>query len=188
MRRTAFIAALMAVFCLPLTSQTKQQLDKAFSSEGLKAFQEQRNKLYQWDSFKFLMGQWKTEAAAAAGIEVVPSLDNKVLLITNSQPLHKTGAVRKRRDGYKSLTIVYLEGLTPRATFFDNEGRVVTYDVQTAHNKLVLTSVAAGAAARSRVIYQESRAGAINIEFESAPARSMKFAPVTKIGAVRTSR
>lgn len=187
MRRTAIVAFLTAIFVVSLMAQDKKQLEQALAPEAIKTFQEKRSKLYQWDSFRFLMGNWKTQGAAAAGFETTTSLDGKVLMVSNSHRLFAAGAAKKG-PAYKSLLIIYLEGLTPRATFYDNEGRVATYDVEAGANKITLIGEASGNVPRARISYEESKAGAVNIAVETAAAKTARFTSQTKVAAVRVSQ
>jgi hypothetical protein len=183
MRRILAVACFTTILVLSLMAQSRKELEQALSPESMKKFHEERDRLYQWDNFKFLMGTWKTESAAAnAGFQVTPTLDGKVLVISNSEPGIAITAKEKSAN-YKSLTYVYLEGLTARATFYDSQGRVRTYDVQAAPQKLALVSTATP---RNRIVFEENKDGAVSIAVESGTPTTL--ATSTKIQAVRVSK
>jgi hypothetical protein len=149
---------------------------------AMKQFQEERNRLYQWDTFKFLMGTWKTEAA---GFQVTQSLDGKVLVLSSNEPVMAAAAKKTKPANYKSLTYFYLEGLTQRATTFDNQGGVFTYNVETGPQKLALVATTPQP---SRIVFQESQAGNVAIAVETAAGAAKTFKSQATVKAVRVSQ
>ena len=183
MRRMAAVAGLIAVFVLSLMAQTSKDLDQALTPDALKKFEAERNRLYQWESFKFLMGQWKTQSATAnSGFEVTSSLDGKVLIITNNEPGIAVSAKIKPAN-YKSLTYVYVEGLMQKATFYDSQGQVLTYTIQAAPQKVAFVSTVAS---RPSMVFEESKEGAVSIAVGQVSAS--KLVPKATIQAVRVSK
>jgi hypothetical protein len=183
MRRTAAVAGLIAVFVLSMMAQTKKDLDQALTPDAMKKFEAERARLYQWESFKFLMGQWKTQSAAAnSGFEVKPDLDGKMLIISNNEP-RLSVAAKGKASNYKSLTLVYVEGLTQKATFYDSEGQVLTYNVLAAPQKVAFVS---SVASRPSIVYEESKEGAVSVAVGQASAS--KLVAQSTIQAVRVSK
>jgi hypothetical protein len=183
MRRMAAVAGLIAVFMLSLMAQTKKDLDQALTPDAMKNFETERARLYQWESFKFLTGQWKTESPTAnSGFEVKPSLDGKVLIISNREPGIAAGAKRKATN-YKSLIFVYVEGLMQKATLYDSEGKVITYNIQAAPQKVAFVSTVAS---RPSLVFEESKEGTVSIAVGQASAA--KLVPQATIQAVRVSK
>jgi len=183
MRKIATSACFIAVFALVLVGQapTKKELQEALSPEGIKKFQAERSRLYQWDPFKFLMGKWKTDSA---GFDVALSLDGKVLVFSNTEPSMALSRKGKATN-YRSLTYVYLEGLTPRATTYDNEGGVFIEDIEVGQQKL---SFVRGTTPRVRLTFQENKQGAVSVAVESAPTATAQFKPQAAINAIRVSQ
>lgn len=182
MRRMAAVAGLVAVFVVSLMAQTSKDYDQALTPDALKKFEAERHRLYQWESFKFLMGQWKTQGAANSGFEVTSSLDGKVLIITSNEP---SIAVSPRIKGanYKSLTYVYVEGLTQKATFYDSQGQVLTYTIQATPQKVAFVSTVAS---RPSMVFEESKEGAVSVAVGQVAAS--RLVPKATIQAVRVSK
>lgn len=178
------------LFCLSAAGQTKKQIDQALTPEALQKYRAQREQLYSWDSAKFLMGDWRIQSQAnvaeASAFNAKTDLDNKVLLISNAQRLPglAAGAVRRTAKDYKSLTVVYVEGLSLRAAFFDNEGHSLTYDVVVAENpkRLVLVDPIA----KKNVVYEQLANDQVAISL--APGAMKTLSAQKKIIAVRVTK
>jgi len=183
MRRMAAVTGLIIVLVLSVMAQTNKELERALTPDAMKTFQTERARLYQWDSFKFLMGEWKTKGTAAnAGFEVTSSLDGKALIISNTEPSLAIAA-RSKSANYKSLTFVYVEGLTQKATFYDSDGRVLTYNVQAEPRKVALVSAVPS---HPSMVFEETTEGAVSIAV--GQASRTKLVPQAKIQAVRVSK
>lgn len=182
MRRMAAVAGLMAVFVLTVMAQTSKDLDQALTPEALKKFEAERARLYQWESFKFLMGQWKTQSDAAnAGFEVKSDLDGKMLIITNNEP-RLAVAAKGKAPNYKSLTLVYVEGVMQKATFYDSDGQVLTYNVLAEPQKIAFISPVAS---RPSIVFEESKEG---VSVAVGQASASRLVPQATIQAVRVSK
>jgi len=181
---------LALLFCLPAAGQTKKQIDQALTPEALQKFRAQREQLYTWNSAKFILGEWRIQPQANAAetptFNAKPDLDNKVLLISNAARLPglAPGAVQRAAKDYKSLTIIYVEGLSLRASFYDNEGRSQTYDVVLADNpkRLVLVDPIA----RKNVVYEQLTNDQVTISL--APGAMKTLSTQKKITAVRVTK
>jgi len=152
----------VGIFMLVQMSQTNQPMQMQKSPEQQR-YEEQRRKIYDslWQSSKFVLGDWKTQGATeSAGFAAQQTLDGKVLVISNSEPLIMPAALGKKPANYKSLMYIYVDELTPRATIFDNQGQVTTFDVQTAPGKFALVSPTAPT---TRIEFENSKEGVVAI-------------------------
>jgi len=188
MQRTTKGICIALLLCLPAAGQTKKQIDQALTPEALQKYRAQREQLYSWNSAKFLLGEWRIQAnaAEASTFNAKTDLDNKVLLISNAPRLPglALGAVQRAAKDYKSLTIIYVEGLSLRASFYDNEGHSQSYDVVLADNpkRLVLVDPIA----RKNVVYEQLANDQVAISL--APGAMKSLGVQKKTIAVRVTK
>ena len=169
MEKTRNSFYLLMLFCLCATAQQPQAVQNAVTPQNMAQFEAARAKLYEWPNYQFMLGQWRIKSAEAGEVAVERQLDGKVLTIRNTQRLFAAATTAKRASSYKSLTVIYIEGLTQRATFFDNEGNSFTYDVDsTSPNKIALVQPAGAVASRNITFSQKE--GALVIEAGARPA------------------
>lgn len=154
----------VSIFMLFQMTQTNQQTQMQMQkSPEQQRYEEQRRQIYDslWESSKFVLGDWKTQGATeSAGFAAQQSLDGKVLVITNSEPLIMPAGFGKKPANYKSLMYIYVDELTPRATIFDNQGQVITFDVQTGPGKFALVSPSAPT---TRIEFENPKEGIVSV-------------------------
>jgi hypothetical protein len=175
---------LLMLFGLCAVAQQTKTVQDAVTPQKLAAYDAERAKLYEWANWQSLFGQWRIKTAGAGEFNFERQLDGKILTITNTQRLFASHTP-KQADKYNSLIVIYVEGLTQRATFFDNEGNSFVYDVDTTTpNKITLLQPAKGAVSGSSITFAE-KDGALVIEAATRPVAGAKEKSLTK-GAVNT--
>jgi len=79
---------------------------------------------------------------------------------------------------HDDLLVLFSEDGKLRADYWDNEGHVIRYDVQsTATNRLVFLSEARPGAPRFRLTYAWPQPGKLDLTFEIAPPGATEFRP-----------
>ena len=79
---------------------------------------------------------------------------------------------------HDDLMVVFSEDGKLRASYWDNEGHVIRYEVQSpAANRLVFLSEARPGAPRFRLTYAWPQAGKLELTFEIAPPGATEFRP-----------
>jgi hypothetical protein len=137
-------------------------------------FSQQAAKSSDWNSLKFLLGEWVGEGTGAPG-EATGSF-------TFSYDLQNTILVRKNYAEYPAqngrpafrhddLMIVYHEGNGTKAVYFDNEGHVINYRVNLSQDSLstIFVSDAAPSAPRFRFSYTKNGNDKMKFSFDIAP-------------------
>jgi hypothetical protein len=114
----------------------------------------------QWDSLKFLMGDWTAEGGS---FSLRPELGGKILVRTNHS--ETKGAV------HEDLMVIYpaTSNATLRASYWDNEGHIINYTITADGKRAVFLSDGDAAGPRYRLSYENTGPGAIRIQFEVAP-------------------
>jgi hypothetical protein len=136
----------------------------------------QANNEVNWDSWKFLVGDWVGEGSGQPGqgsgsFSFHFELQGKILVRKNRSDYPAT----KDRPAvsHEDLMVIYPEaGETPnRAIYFDNEGHVIHYAATFADdgNSVTFLSDAAPSAPRFRLTYVKGKEGKVTIRFEIAP-------------------
>ena len=127
-----------------------------------------------WDSWKFLLGEWIGEGGGlpgqgAGGSKFYLDLQNRILIRTNySQfPASKDRPAFSHND----LMIIYQDPGTARAVYFDNEGHVIHYTAgfSSDFNTLTFTSEIKPSEPRFRLTYTKEPGSALKLKFEIAP-------------------
>ena len=118
----------------------------------------------------FLLGNWEANAPGS-GVGTTTferKLGNKVVVRTN----HADYAATKERPAtsHDDLMVIYAapDGAI-RATYYDSEGHVIDYTVETADGSAVFTSETQPGMGRFRLTYKLTYAGIVSGEFEIAP-------------------
>ena len=130
--------------------------------------------------FDFLLGEWigiGDQAGATGGFTFTLDLQNHVIVRTNYSNTPATATQRASR--HDDLMVVYVDGGTTKAEYFDSEGHVIRYHVHATPNAVVFVSEAGAAEARYRLTYRRGAApGTLDGTFEVAPpGKPDGFAP-----------
>jgi hypothetical protein len=122
-------------------------------------------------TLQFLVGDWVADGPAAAGsghFEFTPDVQGHVLVRRNHADV--PAANGRPASVHDDLMVIYQEG-KPHAIYFDNEGHVIRYDVETGTADMAtFVSEAAPGAPRFRLSYKKLPDGRLGGKFEIAPA------------------
>ncbi|MFL6259177.1 MAG: hypothetical protein ACJ76Y_05640 [Thermoanaerobaculia bacterium] len=123
-----------------------------------------------YSALRFLMGEWVADGPAAAGsghFEFTPDVQGNVLVRRNHAEY--PAANGRPAANHDDLMVIYREGGT-RAVYFDNEGHVIRYAVETgAADTVTFVSEAATRAPRFRLSYKKLPDGRLDGKLEIAP-------------------
>jgi hypothetical protein len=115
----------------------------------------------------FLEGRWVGEGGpdgSSGEFSLEKSLGGKILLRKNTArmpgPDGKTAV-------HEDLMVIFSEAETLRAEYFDNEGHVIRYAIETAPGRAAFLS--SGPGPRFRLTYLQTAEDAVEIRFEVAP-------------------
>lgn len=126
-----------------------------------------------YSALRFLMGEWVADGPASAGsghFEFTPDVQGNVVVRRNHADY--PAANGRPASTHDDLLVIYREG-TPavtRAIYFDNEGHVIRYAVESGSPDAVtfVSEVAAGTP-RFRLSYAKLADGRLSGKFEIAP-------------------
>ena len=129
-----------------------------------------------WDSWRFLLGEWTAEGGGQPGQGAGTSsfafdLQGKILV----RKSHVNYPATKDRPGFshEDLMVIYREAGAPstRAIYFDNEGHVIHYSAEFSDggNALQFLSYPVPSAPRFRLTYTKAKGGTLRVRFEIAP-------------------
>ncbi|HEX4823645.1 MAG TPA: hypothetical protein VFV19_05005 [Candidatus Polarisedimenticolaceae bacterium] len=122
----------------------------------------------------FLLGSWEATGGGAPGSGLGSTtferkLGNKVVVRTN----HADYPASKDRPAsvHDDLMVIYAtsDGQI-HASYYDNEGHVIDYTVETADGSAVFTSGNVPGMGKFRLTYKQAYAGIVSGRFEIAPA------------------
>jgi len=135
----------------------------------------QQPKEANWDSFRFLFGEWIGEGTGSPGegtgsFSFTFDLQDKILVRKNRADYPAT----KDKPAYShtDLMIIYREADDSlKAIYFDNEGHVIHYSVSFSKDQNMLTFLSdhSPSSPRFRFIYSKSSADKLKLEFDIAP-------------------
>jgi hypothetical protein len=135
----------------------------------------QQPKEPNWDSFRFLIGEWIGEGAGApgegtGGFSFSFDLQGQILVRKNSAdyPATKDKAAYSHTD----LMVIYRESDDSlKAIYFDNEGHVIHYAVSFSKDQTTLTFLSdpSPSSPRFRFIYSKAAPDKLKLEFDIAP-------------------
>jgi hypothetical protein len=112
------------------------------------------------EGLQFLLGKWVAGSGAA---EFTADLGGRVI-VRRSFAAYGSGAAR-----HDDLLVIFAENAAPKAVYFDNEGHVIRYAIQTpAPNKAIFESEAGQPGPRYRLTY-ELKDTRLDGAFEIAP-------------------
>ncbi len=129
-----------------------------------------------WDSWRFLMGEWIGEGAGQPGqgsgsFSFALDLQGKVLVRRNRADYPATQD--RPAFSHEDLMVVYQESgaSSTRAIYFDNEGHVIHYAAKVSDRGDAITFLSdpSSSAPRFRLTYTKVKAEAQTIKFEIAP-------------------
>ena len=128
-----------------------------------------------------LLGRWVAEAdPTAPGVTGWTTFERA---LGDRVVVRKNHASYPPRDGkpaseHDDLMVVFSEDGRLRADYWDSEGHVIRYEVQSpAANRLVFLSEARAGAPRFRLTYVWPAAGRLELTFEIAPPGATEFRP-----------
>jgi len=126
-----------------------------------------------WKDWAPLLGEWvadKQPDGATGGFTLEPAVRGRVLVRKNraDYPASKDRPASHHED----LMVVFHEGGTTRADYFDNEGHVIHYTVTIRDGGAHFVSDPTPGAPRFRLSYGWSSPGPVVITFEIAPPDS----------------
>jgi hypothetical protein len=119
---------------------------------------------------QFLLGEWEgvgDQGGATGGFSFAPGVQDRVIVRTNVSNTPASGATAASR--HDDLMIVYVEGETVKADYFDNEGHVIRYVAAPKPGAVVFMSEIKPSEPRYRLTYTRSSATTIEGSFEVAP-------------------
>ncbi len=125
-----------------------------------------------WPEFRFLLGEWVADekpGQGSGGFTLVPELQNKILVRRNVADIP---AAQARPAGrHEDLMIVYREEGKTKASYYDNEGHIIRYNVASSSDGkgLVFMSEPQPTAPRFRLTYTSTDPKSIGIKFDIAP-------------------
>lgn len=134
-------------------------------------------------AFEFLLGEWissgEGQPGAGSGTAVFArSLQDRVITRTSYAEYPAAGG--KPASRHDDLMVIYgVPGTGVRADYYDSEGHVIRYDVQSpAAGKAVFLSESTTEGPRFRLTYELGAAGVLEGEFDVAsPAAPETFTP-----------
>jgi hypothetical protein len=129
-----------------------------------------------WQPVRFLTGEWVAEEgggrpgqASAGGSSFVFELNDTVLVRRSFSEYPASGTRPAFR--HDDLLFIYSEGGALRAIYFDNEGHVIHYEVESSAPDVVrLTSAPARNEPGYRLTYRKTGEKTLAVEFDMAPA------------------
>ena len=126
-----------------------------------------------WNDYQFLIGTWSGEGKGAPGqgkgrFTFAVDLQGKVLVRKHRAEIASQG---DRPAFHEDLMIIYPEGGSVRAIYFDNEGHVIHYAPHFSPDKKTLAFVSVGdpRMPHFRLSYTKQSEDALAIKFEMAP-------------------
>jgi hypothetical protein len=143
-------------------------------SSAPQSLAQQPKETANWDSFRFLLGEWVGEGTGApgegtGGFSFSFDLQGKILVRKNRADYPAT----KDKPAYShtDLMVIYREGDDSlKAIYFDNEGHVIHYAVSfsTDRNTLTFLSDPSPSSPRFRFIYSKATPDKLKLEFDIA--------------------
>jgi len=111
----------------------------------LQATAQQPSPKPDWSAFQFLLGEWTGEGSgqpgdsSAGAFTLAPDLDGTVLVRHSFADYPAAGG--RPAVHHTDLMVIYRDGAGKpiRATYWDNEGHVIPYSVQTSAGSAVFT-------------------------------------------------
>jgi len=126
-----------------------------------------------WESWQFLIGDWVGEGtgepgSGTGGFKFELQLDRQILVRQNHAEYPATQ--NKPAYSHQDLMVVYPEGSTWRAVYFDNEGHVIHYAAEfRPDGGVTFTSTEPASGPRFQLTYTKSAPNKVGIEFAIAP-------------------
>ena len=127
---------------------------------------------------KFLVGRWEADSAGAGRCEFTPEAQGKILVRRNHGEL--PAANGRPASIHDDLMVIYHDGTPPRtrADYYDSEGHVIRYAVETSDGQAVFLSDLVPGGPRFRLTYMLQKDGAVAGRFEiSPPGAAEAFKP-----------
>jgi hypothetical protein len=140
------------------------------------------------DALQFLLGEWEglgEQGGATGGFSFTPAVQNRVIVRTNYSNTPATASSPASR--HDDLMTIYVEGDVVKADYFDNEGHVIRYLVQSTPGEAVFLSHVRPGEPRYRLTYTRVSATTIKGRFDVAPpGRPDQFAAYLSWNARKT--
>jgi len=130
--------------------------------------------------FEFLLGRWigiGDQAGATGGFTFALDVQDHVIRRTNYSDT--PAGPNRPASRHDDLMVIYVEGTTAKADYFDSEGHVIRYVVDATPKTVVFVSEAKAGEPRYRLTYRRgASAGTLDGSFEVAPPdKPDTFAP-----------
>ena len=126
---------------------------------------------HNWDSWAWLMGEWKGEGGGQPGqgngaFSFTTDLDQKVLIRKAHSEYPATES--KPKVVHDDLMVIYADtGSKPtKAIYFDNEGHTINYDISYTEKTIVLISAKLPGVPVFRLTYTLLEKESVGIKFE----------------------
>ncbi len=126
----------------------------------------------RWATWQQFVGTWEGAGSGAPGqgggeFSFAPELQGAVLVRHSYAAYPPT----KDKPAYRhdDLMVVYQDGKTTRADYWDNEDHVIHYTAELSPGKLVFVSDEAQSGPRYRLTYIKTGADTLKLTFEIAP-------------------
>lgn len=127
-----------------------------------------------WSRWQFLMGEWVGEGTGepgegTGGFTFALDLQEQILVRKNMALYPAT--TDRPAFRHDDLLIIYQQGDATRATYFDNEGHVISYHVAFSENErgVIFVSESVPSEPRFRLTYEKEGEAKVSIRFEIAP-------------------
>jgi hypothetical protein len=135
-----------------------------------------------WKAWRSLLGTWVADATPDGGtgsFTLRESLQGRILVRENYAEYAKTKDHPASR--HDDLMVVWQDGATTRADYWDNEGHVIHYTAQASADNVTFLSDAHAGAPRFRLVYTLTSPTTLALEFAIAPPNAPdKFKPYIK--------
>jgi hypothetical protein len=122
------------------------------------------------EGLQFLLGEWEgqgDQAGATGGFTFTSAVQNRVIVRTNHSNTPATASSPASR--HDDLMTIYVEGDVVKADYFDNEGHVIRYLVQSKPGEAIFLSDVRPGEPRYRLTYTRVSATTISGRFDVAP-------------------
>jgi hypothetical protein len=135
---------------------------------------QQPGKTVNWDSWRFLLGEWVGDGEGTPGQgtgECKFYLDLQDTILVRTSYAEYPAAKDRPGFSHKDLMIIYQVAGTSHAVYFDNEGHVINYTAEFSQDldTLTFTSEIKPSEPRFRLTYSKEPDKKLKLKFEFAP-------------------
>ncbi len=131
-----------------------------------------------WNSWSWLLGTWDGSGSGKPGegggwFSLKPQLDGQILVRHNHSEY--PASADKPAVTHDDLMVIYPEGKTWRADYWDVEGHVIHYEIEIASHKATFTSDRKPGTPGFRLVYELQPNGELAVIFSMASPGSSEF-------------